>query len=57
MPVLTALGVGLVAALAIYAGGPLAVAGVALAGSTLNLLSLARTIRAGAATLDVLRTP
>src|SRR5262245_48054685 len=39
-PVLTALGAGLVVVLASYAGGPLAGAGVALAGSALGLLSL-----------------
>jgi hypothetical protein len=38
--VLTALGAGLVVVLASYAGGPLAGAGVALAGSALGLLSI-----------------
>ena len=40
--VLTALGAGLVVVLASYAGGPLAGAGVALAGSALGLLSISQ---------------
>jgi hypothetical protein len=47
-PVLTALTVGVLTALATYAGGPLAAAAVGLAGSAFNLLSLAGVVHAGA---------
>jgi hypothetical protein len=49
--VLTALGAGLVVVLASYAGGPLAGAGVALAGSALSLLSI------GQGTLSAFASP
>jgi hypothetical protein len=47
-PVVTAVAVGLLTGLATYAGGPLAAAAVALAGSAFNLLSLAEVVHAGA---------
>jgi hypothetical protein len=50
-PVLTAVAVGLLTALATYAGGPLAAAVVGLAGSACNLLSLAEVVQLGADTL------
>jgi hypothetical protein len=50
-PVLTAVAVGLLTALATLAGGPLAAAAVGLAGSACNLLSLADAVQLGAATL------
>jgi hypothetical protein len=45
-PVLTAIAIGLLTALATYAGGPLAAAAVSLAGSAFNLLSLAEGVHA-----------
>src|SRR5260370_148877 len=51
-PVLTALSAGLVVVLASYAGGPLAGAGVALAGSALGLLSFAHAVHTGAGALS-----
>jgi hypothetical protein len=50
-PVLTALSAGLVVVLASYTGGPLAGAGVALAGSALGLLSFAHAVHSGAGAL------
>ena len=50
-PLLTALGAGLVVVLASYSGGPLAGAGVALAGSALGLLSFAHAVHSGAGAL------
>jgi hypothetical protein len=50
-PVLTALGVGLVAAVAIAASGPLAATSVGLAGSVLGLLGLSDTVQSGVAAL------
>jgi hypothetical protein len=47
-PVLTALAVGLLTALATDAGGPWAAAAVGLAGSAFNLLSLAEAVQASA---------
>jgi hypothetical protein len=51
-PVLTAVSVGLLTALAVYAGGPLAAAAVSLAGSAFNLLSLSEIVQSGADTLS-----
>ena len=45
-PVWTALGIGLLTGLTVYVGGPLAAAGVGLAGSALGLVSLSETVRA-----------
>jgi hypothetical protein len=56
-PVLTALAVGLLTALATYAGGPLAAAAVALAGSAFNLLSLAEAVDTGADALAAFGSP
>jgi hypothetical protein len=56
-PVLTAVAVGLLTALATYAGGPLAAAAVALAGSAFNLLSLAEAVDTGADTLAAFGCP
>jgi hypothetical protein len=53
-PVLTAVAIGLLTALATYAGGPLAAALVSLAGSALNLLSLAGAVQTSADALAVL---
>jgi hypothetical protein len=50
-PVLTALSAGLVVVLASYTGGPLAGAGVALAGSALGLMSFAHAVHSGAGAL------
>jgi hypothetical protein len=50
-PLLAALGVGLLSAVALYAGAPLALAGAGLAGSALALAGLADGLRAGAAVL------
>jgi hypothetical protein len=50
-PVLTALAVGLLTALATYAGGPWAAAAVSLAGSAFNLLSLAEAVQTSAEAL------
>jgi hypothetical protein len=50
-PVLTALGVGLVAALAIAVSGPLAATSVGLAGSVLGLLGLTDSVQSGVAAL------
>src|SRR5262249_7611653 len=47
-PVLTAVAVGLLIALATYPGGPLAAAARGLVGSALNLLSPAEAVHAGA---------
>ena len=47
-PVLTAIGVGLLTALATYSGGPLAAAVVGLAGSAFNLISLTEAVQSGA---------
>jgi hypothetical protein len=47
-PVLTAVAVGLLTALATYAGGPLAAAAVGLAGSAFSLLSLAESVQISA---------
>ena len=47
-PVLTAFGVGLLTALATYAGGPLAAAVVGLAGSAFNLISLTEAVQSSA---------
>jgi hypothetical protein len=55
-PVLTALAVGLLTALATYLGGPLAAAAVGLAGSACNLLSLAETMHTGANALAAFST-
>jgi hypothetical protein len=55
-PVLTALAVGLLTALATYLGGPLAAAAVSLAGSAWNLLSLAETMHTGADALATFGT-
>jgi hypothetical protein len=46
IPVLAAVAVGLLAAVATYATGPLAVAGVGLAGSALNLVGTAEAVGA-----------
>jgi hypothetical protein len=56
-PVLTAVAVGLLTALATYAGGPLAAAAVALAGSAFNLLSLAEAVDTGADALAAFGCP
>jgi hypothetical protein len=56
-PVLTALGAGLVVVLASYTGGPLAGAGVALAGSALGLLSFAHAVHTGAGALAAFGGP
>jgi hypothetical protein len=56
-PVLTALAVGLLTALATYTGGPLAAAAVALAGSSFNLLSLAEAVDTGADALAAFGNP
>jgi hypothetical protein len=50
-PVITAIAVGLLTALAAYAGGPLAAAGAFMAGSAFDLLSLAELIHTGAEAL------
>jgi hypothetical protein len=50
-PVVTAVAVGLLTAVATYTGGPLAAAAVGLAGSALQLLSLAEAIQTGAEAL------
>jgi hypothetical protein len=50
-PVITAIAVGLLTALATYAGGPLAAALVGLAGSAFNLLSLAEVVHTGSGAL------
>jgi hypothetical protein len=50
-PVLTALGVGLGAALAVVASGPWAATSVGLAGSVLGLLALTATVQSGVAAL------
>jgi hypothetical protein len=55
-PVLTAVAVGLLTALATYAGGPLAAAAVSLARSAFNLLSLADVVHAGADALATFGT-
>ena len=47
-PVLTAIGVGLLTALATYAGGPLAAAVIGLAGSAFNLISLTEAVQSSA---------
>jgi hypothetical protein len=47
-PVLTAISVGLLTALATYLGGPLAAAAVGLAGSAFSLLSLAEGVQTSA---------
>jgi hypothetical protein len=51
-----ALGLGLAAAVAVLAGGPLAAAGLGLAGTALGLLGLADAARAGVAALATLGT-
>jgi hypothetical protein len=56
-PVMTAVSVGLLTAMATYAGGPLAAAAVGLAGSALGLLSIADTVRAVADGLSVCDSP
>jgi hypothetical protein len=56
-PVLTALSAGLVVVLASYTGGPLAGAGVALAGSALGLLSFAHAVHSGAGALAAFSNP
>jgi hypothetical protein len=56
-PVLTALSAGLVVVLASYAGGPLAGAGVALAGSALGLLSFAHAVHTSAGALAAFGSP
>jgi hypothetical protein len=56
-PVLTALSAGLVVVLASYTGGPLAGAGVALAGSALGLVSLAHAVHSGAGALGAFAGP
>ena len=56
-PVLTALSAGLVVVLASYTGGPLAGAGVALAGSALGLVSLAHAVHSGAGALSAFAGP
>jgi hypothetical protein len=56
-PVMTAVGVGLLTALATYAGGPLAAALVGVVGSAFNLLSLAEAVQTGAGMLGTLRRP
>jgi hypothetical protein len=56
-PVLTALSAGLVVVLASYAGGPLAGAGVALAGSALGLMSFAHAVHTGAGALGAFASP
>ena len=56
-PVLTALSAGLVVVLASYTGGPLAGAGVALAGSALGLLSFAHAVHTGAGALSAFGGP
>jgi hypothetical protein len=56
-PVLSALGAGLVVVLASYAGGPLAGAGVALAGSALGLMSFAHAVHTGAGALGSFASP
>ena len=53
-PVLTAFGIGLLTALATYAGGPLAAAAVGLAGSAFNLISLTEVVQSGADALAAL---
>jgi hypothetical protein len=55
-PVLTAVAVGLLTALATYAGGPLAAAAVGLAGSAFSLLSLAEAVDTGADALAAFGT-
>jgi hypothetical protein len=55
--VLTALGAGVVVVLASYAGGPLAGAGAALAGSALGLMTLAHTVHSGAGALAAFSSP
>jgi hypothetical protein len=52
-PVLIAVAVGLLTALATYVGGPLAAAVVGLAGSAFNLMSLAEVVQTGADALAV----
>jgi hypothetical protein len=56
-PVLTALGAGAVVVLASYTGGPLAGAGVALAGSALGLMSFAHAVHTGAGALAAFASP
>jgi hypothetical protein len=56
-PVLTALSAGLVVVLASYTGGPLAGAGVALAGSALGLMSFAHAVHSGAGALAAFGGP
>jgi hypothetical protein len=56
-PVLTAISVGLLTALATYLGGPLAAAAVGLAGSAFGLLSLAEWVRTSADTLATFGNP
>jgi hypothetical protein len=55
-PVLTALAVGFLTALATYLGGPMAAAVVGLAGSACNLLSLTETMHTSADTLAAFGT-
>ena len=52
--VVTAVAVGLLTALATYAGGPLAAALVGVLGSAFNLLSLAQAVETGAEALGAL---
>jgi hypothetical protein len=55
-PILTAVAIGLLTAVATYWGGPLAAAVVGLAGSAFNLLSLAETVHTSADALAVCGT-
>jgi hypothetical protein len=50
-PVATAVGVGLASAVALYAGGPVLLAGAGVGGSALSLALLADSVRASAAAL------
>ncbi len=54
-PVAAAIGVGLASAVAVYAGGPVLLAGVGVGGSALSLALLADSVREGAAALYALR--
>jgi hypothetical protein len=54
-PVAAAVGVGLASAVAVYAGGPVLLAGVGVGGSALSLALLADSVREGAAALYALR--
>ena len=55
-PVLTAIVIGLLTALATYVGGPVAAAAMGLAGSAFNLMSLAEAVQAGTGALAAFGT-